>query len=358
VSDSTSRRATRRVARRGAGSLLAAVAACLALPLAAQAHGPVDPAASHWQARITHVPAGLSARAVDGDLRLWLRASPRLTVEVLDYNRAPYLRFSPAGVFVNRNSAMWYVNESPPVTPPLSLKATTPPSWQLVSSGDSYLWQDGRLQALSRTVLPAGSDDAGRWSVPLRIDGRAAAIGGDLLHRRDPSPVWFWPILVALACVLAGLRLRRPALDRRMAAGLAGLALAGFVVASVGHQLHGRPDVTVGQLIVLGLELAFTAWGVAWLARGRHTWLTLFIVAGVVLWQGISLAGTLTDGYVLLATGTVLGRLSEIACLAGGAGLLPIVFVMAERAGIGRGRSGPHGGESDQTPSPVVSAGA
>ena len=327
--------------------LLAVLLACLALPGVASAHGPVDPAASHWQARIAHVPAGLQARAVDGDLRLWLTAPPRLTVEVIDYNRAPYLRFSRAGVFVNRNSAMWYVNETPPVTPPLSLNATTPPNWQRVSTGHSYLWQDGRLQALSRTVLTPGDQDAGRWSVPLRIDGRPAAVTGDLLHHGDPSPVWFWPILVALACVLAGLRLRRPALDRRMARGLAALAVAGFAVASAGHQLHGRPHVTAGQLVVLGLELAFSAWALVWLARDRHGWLSLFLVAGVALWQGISLAATLTDGYVLLATGTLIGRLSEIACLSAGAGLLPIVFVMAERAGVRRGKT-----------TPAVSAGA
>jgi hypothetical protein len=332
---------SRAVPWRWASRLLAVLVACLALPAAASAHGPVDPAASHWQARIVHVPAGLEAGAVDGDLRLWLNVPPRLTAEVLDYNRAPYLRFSRAGVFVNRNSAMWYVNENPPVTPPLSLTASTTPDWQRVSTGHSYLWQDGRMQALSRTVLPAGSADAGHWSVPLRIDGRAAAVTGDLLHRADPSPVWFWPILVALACVLAGLRLRRPALDRRMARGLGALALTGFAVASAGHQLHGRPSVTAGQLVVLGLELVFTAWGLVWVARNRHGWVSLFIVAGVTLWQGISLVATLTDGYVLLATGTVLGRLSEIACLAAGAGLLPIVFVMAERAGVGRGAANP-----------------
>jgi hypothetical protein len=183
-------------------------------------------------------------------------------------------------------------------------------------------------------VLPAGQNDAGRWSVPLRIDGRRAAVTGELLHHGDPSPVWFWPIVVALACVLAGLRLRRPALDRRVARGLTGAALAGFTVASAGHQLHGRPDVTAGQLVVLGIELLFAGWALVWLARDRHGWLSLFVVAGVALWQGVSLAATLTDGYVLMATGTVLGRLSVIGCLAAGAGLLPIVFVMAERGGV------------------------
>ncbi len=330
--------------RRRAGWLLAAAVACLAAPATAAAHGPVDPAASRYEARIIQVPAGLQARVVDGDLRLWLRAAPGVTADVVDYRGATYLRFTSAGVYVNRNSAMYYVNQVPPVTPPISLGPRTAPSWERVSRGHTYEWQDGRLQALAKTVLPPGSNDAGRWSIAVVVNGRPEKIVGSLYHRPDPSPVWFWPIIVALLCVLAGLRLRRPELDRRMAVGLAGLALTGFAVASVGHQLHGRPVVSTGQLVVLGLELAFTAWGVVRLARGQPGWIALFVIAGGALWQGIALAPTLVDGYVLLATGSVLGRLAEIASLAGGAGLLPIVFVMAERGGrsgrSGRSRSG------------------
>jgi len=326
---------------RWSAALLAVLAGWLVCPACASAHGPVDPAASRWQARLTHVPTGLEARTVDGDLRLWLRVPPRLTVEVIDYRGAPYLRFSRAGVFVNHNSAMWYVNQVPTVDPPLSLNPHATPSWHRISSGHAYLWQEGRMQALSRTVLAPGQSDAGKWSIPLRVDGRAATITGDLYHRPDPSPVWFWPVLVTLACVLAGLRLRRPALDRRIARALAGLALAGFVVASLGHQLHGRPIVSAGQLVVLGLELAFAAWALWWLARARHSWLTFLLVAGLALWQGISLVATLTEGYVLLATGPVIGRLSEVACLAGGAGLALVALVMADRTGIRRPRRTP-----------------
>lgn len=324
---------------------LAVAAAFLALPGAALAHGPVDPAGSRFQARVTHVPAGLTAKAVDGDLRLWMRAAPHVTAFVIDYRGADYLRFSPGGVYVNRNSAMYYVNQVPPVTPPLSLGPHTAPSWQRVSRGHSYVWQDGRLQALATTVLPKGSY-VGRWSIPMRVDGAAASLSGGLYHRPDPSRVWFWPIVVAIACVLAGLRLRSRALDRRMARALAALAIVAFAVASAGHQLHGRPFVSAGQIAVLAIELVAAAWAAAVTIRNRHNWLTLFVVAGVAIWQGIALAPALVDGYALLATGPVLGRLSVIGCLAAGAGLLPIVFVMADRAGIGRGGARPGAGAS------------
>jgi hypothetical protein len=306
----------------------------LGLPAVAAAHGPTNPAASRWQARVTGVPAGLHAQAIDGDLRLWLRADPADTVVVIDYRGAPYLRFSRAGVFVNLRSAMWYVNHIPRLTPPLSLGPHTTPHWQQVSSGHSYLWQDGRLQALSRTVLPVGSNDAGRWSIPLTINGRPARITGRLYRWPDPSPVWFWPIVVAVACTLAGLRLRRPSLDLRMAGALAVVAVAGIALSTIGRQLHGRPVVGVGQVVVLAIELAYCAWILTWVARGRAGWLSFLILAMVALWEGFTLVTTLVEGDALLVTGPWLGRLGAVICLSTGAALLPIAIVMAER---GRG---------------------
>ena len=203
--------------------------------------------------------------------------------------------------------------------------------------------QDGRRQALATTVLPPGSSYAGRWTIAVTVRGRAAHITGGLYHRADPSPVWFWPIIVAFLCVLAGLRLRRPGVDLRIARGLAAVALASFTVASIGHQLHGRPVVSAGQLVVLAIELAFVVWAAWWLIADRHNWLTFFLIAGVAAWQGVALAATLIDGYVLLAVPALLGRLAEIGCLAGAAGLVPVALVMADRSGIGRGRSASKG---------------
>ncbi|MGZ4351831.1 MAG: hypothetical protein ACXVRX_15050, partial [Solirubrobacteraceae bacterium] len=310
----------------------------MALPSTAAAHGPVDPAASSYLAHVGEVPAGLGAKVIDGDQRLWLRADPRHTVVVLDYQGAPYLRFSRSGVAVNRASAMYYLNQVPAQTPPATTGPRVPARWSRVSAGHSYGWHDGRLHALATAALAPGAAYLGRWRVALRVDGAPAAIAGGLYYAASPSIVWFWPILVALACVLAALRLRRPVLDDRVARTLAAAALAGFAVAVCGQQLHGRPSVSVGQGIVLAVGLAFAAWGAWRLARRRHGWFTFFVIAAVAIWEGASLVAVLFDGWVLLALPAVVARLAVVTCLSAGIALLPVVFALAERAGRGRPR--------------------
>jgi hypothetical protein len=305
--------------------------ALLLLPAAAQAHGPIDPAASSYLARVAQVPAGTNAKIVDGDLRMWMSASPKVTVLVMDYRGAPYLRFTRAGVSVNEASSMWYLNQVPAQIPPTNLGAGTPPQWHLVSGGHSYQWHDGRLHAAALTVRAPGSDYAGRWNVPLRIDGAPTAIIGALYYAPDPSPVWFWPIVVAMLCVLAGLRLRRPELDQRLAGGLAAVALTAFVIAGLARQLHGRPGITPGPLIVLALELAFAGWAASRLVRGQVGWFIFFVIAAAAIWEGATLIGTLLYGFVLLGLPAFPSRVAVVVCLASGAGLLPVVFALAER---------------------------
>jgi hypothetical protein len=169
--------------------LLIAVVALVAFPGVAEAHGPIAPVASSYFAKPLEVPAGLEAKVVDGDLRMWLSVPADETVVVLDYRGAPYLRFSPGGVAVNYNSSMYYLNQTPfAQTPPGNLTASTPPSWHVVSSGHSYEWHDGRLHALATVALTPGVAFVGRWTVPLRIDGGSAAIGGGLWHADDRVP--------------------------------------------------------------------------------------------------------------------------------------------------------------------------
>jgi uncharacterized membrane protein len=313
------------------GWLLAGLLSALALPAAAQAHGAVDPAASSYLARVDQVPQGTDAKVVDGDLRLWVKASPRTTVVVLDYRGAPYLRFSRAGVFVNRSSSMWYLNQVPAQTPPLGLTARTAPRWQRASGGHSYEWHDGRLHALASTARAPGATYIGRWNVPLRVGGVPTAIIGGLYAAPAPSPVWFWPIVVLAACVPAALRLRRPALDRRLARGLAAAALIAFVLAALARQLHGRPGISAGQWIVLALELAFAGWAATRLARGSYGWFVLFLIAAAAIWEGATLVGALLYGFVLLAVPAFPARLVVVVCLATGVALLPVVFALAER---------------------------
>ena len=322
--------------RHRTAAVLAVIVAALALPATALAHGPIDPAATVFLARVGHLPPGVTAKVVDGDLRLWVRVDPARTLVVLDYRQAPYVRFDRAGVQVNTNSEMFYLNQVPAEVPPPGLGPQTPPHWLSVSSGHAYEWHDGRLSDLAATALAPGTRYVGEWRVAVRVDGAPAALSGSLYYKPSPSIVWFWPIIVSLLCVLAALRLRRPGLDLRLARGLAAVALAAFTVAVTAQELHGRPTVSVGQELTLAVALAFVGWAASRLVRRRHGWFTFFLIAAVAIWEGASLILVLADGFVLLALPPLLVRLAVVTCLSSGLGLLAVVLVMAERPARGR----------------------
>jgi hypothetical protein len=311
-------------------AILAAIVLLAAVPATAEAHGPIAPVASTYLAQVTEIPAGFEAKVVDGDLRMWLEAPPSATVIVLDYRNAPYLRFSPSGIQVNENSSMYYLNQTPvPEVPPTNLSSSTPPSWHSVSGGHAYQWHDGRLHALAAIALQPGTNYVGRWTVPIELNGRLTSISGTVLHAAHPSIVWFWPIMVLLACVLAAWRVRDPALDARLARGLALTALIATTVAALGHQLHGRPTVSAGQLVELVAILAFVGWGLRRVLRERPGYFAYFAIAFVALWQGLTLVSTLVYGFVLIALPAFLARTASVVCLASGAGILLLVYRLA-----------------------------
>jgi hypothetical protein len=313
-------------------ALLGALVLLAALPGGAQAHGPVDPVATSYLATIGSVPAGLDAKVVDGDVRLWLRVPSDETAVVLDYAGAPYVRFAGSGVDVNVNSAMYYLNQTPAELPPAKVSPAVPPKWQRVSAGHGYRWHDGRLQALARIALSPGTRYVGKWSIPMTIDGRSTSISGDVLHAENPSIVWFWPIFVLLACVVAAWRLERPALDARLARGLAITALIATAVGSAARELHGRPTVSPGQLITLAILVAFVAWGLRRVLLGPPGFFVCWAISGVALWTGLVLVPTLSHGYVLLAVPAFVARATVVLCLASGAGLLWLSLRMTGRS--------------------------
>lgn len=302
-------------------------AVAVAIPGPAEAHGPVAPAALDYLARVSGVPRGLEAKVVDGDQRMWLRVPAGETVLVLDYRGAPYLRFSRLGVEVNRNSAMYYLNMTPfAETPPANLTPSTPPKWDLVSGGHDYGWHDGRLHALATVALTPGASFVGRWRIPVVLDGHRAAITGGLWHANAPSLVWFWPIVVLFLCVLAAWRLGRPALDRWTARLLALGALAAVTAAALGRGLHGRPAVSVIQLVELGIILVFVGWGVFRVVLRRPGFFSCLVIAVVALWEGVELIPTLLNGFVLIAVPAFVARAASVVALGAAAGLLLMVF--------------------------------
>ncbi len=306
---------------------LAIAVACVVgggFPGVAEAHGPIAPIATSYLARVGQLPAGLEAKVIDGDQRLWLRVRPGETVVVSDYRGAPYLRFSRTGVAVNQNSAMYYLNQTPAEIPPSNLRPTTPPSWTGASGGDSYGWHDGRLHALATVAIMPGTTYVGRWSIPVRVNGRPSVIAGGLWHAEDPSIVWLWPIVVLVACALAAFRVRRPELDAHVARLLSVAALVGVAVAGVGRELHGRPAVSVFQLITLAVIVAFLVWALRQLLLRRATYFTYFAVVFVALWEGVNLIPTLFNGFVLAAVPAFVARAACVVCVGCGLGLLMV----------------------------------
>jgi hypothetical protein len=309
-------------------------------PATAQAHGPVAPVASAYLAKIHQVPPGIDAKVVDGDLRMWMRVPANQTVVVIDYRGAPYLRFSPSGVWVNENSSMYYLNQTPvPETPPTNLTASTPRHWHHVGGGHSYEWHDGRLHALAAVALAPGASYVGRWNLPLRIDGRLESITGGLWHAGDPSIVWFWPIIVMVACVLAAWRVRRRRLDVFVARALANIALVGVTIAGLGVELHGRPTITILQLVELALILAFVGWGASRATLRQPGYFTCFLIGVAAVWAGGVLVTTLVYGYVLIPLPAFLARAVTVLNLGAGAALLLLVFRLADLSDRRSGRS-------------------
>ena len=299
---------------------------------AAAAHGPIAPIASGYLARVSQTPAGLDAKVIDGDQRMWLRVAREREVIVLDYRGAPYLRFTAAGVDVNHNSAIYYLNQTPVAeVPPSNLTRGTPPSWHRVSAGDTYSWHDGRLHALATVARSPGASYIGRWTIPIRVDGRPAAVAGGLSHADDPSIAWLWPAVVIFACVLAAWRLHRPELDERVARVLAFAALAGVTVGGIARQLHGRPTVSAFQVVGLALILAFVGWAASRMLLRRPGYFFYLVVAVAALWQGAELFPTLLDGFVLAAVPAFLARAAAVVCVGAGIALLVIVFAMSQR---------------------------
>jgi hypothetical protein len=318
---------------RNALALLGALVAAGAFAGVADAHGPVAPIASGYLAKVGRVPAALQAKVIDGDQRMWLHVAPGATVVVLDYRGAPYLRFSRAGVEVNQNSIMYYLNQTPVAwTPPSNLTRTTSANWARVSGAHDYGWHDGRLHALATVALSPGASFAGRWSIPVVVDGRLSAISGGLWHSGRPSIMWFWPIVVLLACVLAAWRVRRPALDLLVARLLAVAALIAIAIAAAGRELHGRPTVSVFQLITFAIIVVFVAWGLLRVLFRRPRYFFFFAVAFVAIWEGVELLPTLWNGFVLTAVPALLARIAAVLCLGCGAALLLLAYRLSDHA--------------------------
>jgi hypothetical protein len=305
--------------------LIMALLVCygVSVPASALADGPVDPIATNYVARVAHTPAGVQAKVIDGYLQLWMAVKPTETVVVKDQLGAGWLLFKPSGVYVNHNSLLYYISQTPvEAIPPMKITAQTPPDWVKVSSGHSWRWRDGRLQAFTFQTRTAGIDYAGPWSIAMTVNGSGTAVSGSLYYRPQPSIVWFWPVAVIMLCAIAAWRLKSRRVDRVVVISLTQALLVAMAVEALARLLHGRPDVTVFQIAEFAVSIAALGWGAVAFARGRFPQALPFIVAVLALWAGLTFLPVLTHDYVLLILPGWLSRAATVLLLGGGLSLV------------------------------------
>jgi hypothetical protein len=180
-------------------------------------------------------------------------------------------------------------------------------------------------------ALRAGASFVGTWRIPLALDGRRTAISGGLWHADNPSLVWFWPIVVLLACALAAARVHRRRLETVTSAILAMAALTGMATIAAGAELYGRPHVVASQLVVLGLVLAFVAYGLVRVLFGRAGGFHLFVISFVALWAGGAAVTVLLNGFVLMAVPAFVARAAVVLALGCGGGLFLALLARMDR---------------------------
>jgi hypothetical protein len=259
------------------------------------AHGRNAPVATNFQAKVDHGPTGVEAKVVDGDRKLWLRAPSSSTLIVLGFQREPYIRFDPAGVELNLRSPTTYLNQPRLQYASRATSVSARPDWKRVTGAHAYSWHENRLHALERLVHGGKARVVGRWSVPVQLGGKVSVITGTLSYVPAPRR-WVWPVAaIAAAAVALAVAVRRRGTAEVV---LSGVALAAALVARLGRELYGRPEVPTVSLAVAALSclVAVALLGGLLAARGERRQLVVLVIGGFALYQGLTLVSVLTRG--------------------------------------------------------------
>ena len=187
---------------------LAALAALLALPASAGAHTIKGLVHDERDVVLSQAPGTHASITADGT-HLVLRRDGARVVEVLDLQGAPALKLDAAGAWARKGA---------PIVTVLSITTGAPdprdPAWLSAGSGNSLRFHYPGTHGLV----------AHRWSVPLRVDGRAARIKGAVERVAQPPLAWAIGAGAAVAARHGArnagsparrLRARRGARDRR-----------------------------------------------------------------------------------------------------------------------------------------------
>lgn len=274
------------------GALVLATVLGGAAPAVAHTVSGVEP--TDYESRILAVRpalAGLAVRLLDLGNRIQLTNTSRADVVVLGYQREPYLRVGPRGVFENRQSPTTFANRAPSET---GGDATAAPSWRKIGDEPVARWRDQRTR-YEGARLSGGRHVAGNWNIEVEREGAPVVVSGVITYIPSPSP-WPWVALslVAFGVTLAGAWSKQ--WGRWLAVALA-LLLASDVMHTIGSAAatHESFGAQVLRVFVGGI-VSTVAWiigaiAVTWLQRNHEGGLVAAGGVGLV----IAVYGGVTD---------------------------------------------------------------
>jgi hypothetical protein len=316
-----------------AGAAVVACSAALALPGEAVAHGGGAAIAIDYRLRLdpasTSLP-GVHVRVLDGDRALEARVDEGVELLVRGILREPLIRIDDGGVWVNASS---------PTAAADRLVDEQGSGWVRVREDRKLAWHDHRL-------APPPVDEpgpAGRFTIPVAVDGKPAAIGGTFVRVARPS-VWPWLLgAVVLAAVIwaAARRLRRRGaltIGLGVAAGVAALA------AVTTFAVRAAPSGGVAWLqLASALAVAAALGGVLVYLRGTRRVHTAGVIGAIAAAVSISSLPVFWHGVVISALPATGARLACAVALVCGVAAAALSFLPEyDRTGIGRpaGRPG------------------
>jgi hypothetical protein len=154
---------------------------------------------------------GIDVKVLYGDDQVLLDNRSGETVIIEGYGGEPYLRFGPAGIFVNVNSPAGYLNQDRygQTVPPKSATVTAKPEWQQLTGGKVWAWHDHRIHYMSPEFPPSIKAEPDKphhvfdWRVPATAGGKRFFITGSLDYRPPPQESESFPVTIVI--VLAAL---------------------------------------------------------------------------------------------------------------------------------------------------------
>ena len=301
---------------------LAPLAACVALavPASASAHARTPTVALDYRLVLdstTRALPGVTVAVLDGDRDVRLEVD-RGTVTVLGDLGEPMLRIGPGGAYANAASP----------TAAAAKIVTRGRGWQRVG-GSSFAWHDHRLAPPPYESTPG---PAGRFAIPVLVDGRRVVLGGDFVRTVRPSP-WGWLVggLLGTLALVALIRLfpgRRP----ELALALGSLAVAAALVALVTFGAADAPNGRVAWVqMVLGFALA--AAGGAGLVRlhGESRTVLAGVLGVAAAFSSIGSLAVFRHGVVISLLTPALARLVATVAICAGLAAATTLFLREGR---------------------------